>query len=388
MSNVPEFALADLVIRERANRAADNEHWALNLDQIESHSGRVLSWERVSDDDVAPSTFFFEKDTVLYSKLRPYLNKVVVADRPGVATTELVPLRVDPERVLPSYVAYFLRSPRFLQFASTVVAGAKMPRMVMSEFWKYRIPLPPLPEQRRIATILDQADALRAKRREAIAKLDQLLQSVFLEMFGDPVTNPKGWPTVLVGDAFSAFIGGKNVECPDSGSSPYRILKVSAVTKTVFAPDQSKRAPDDLVPDSEHIVRNGDLLFSRANTAELVAATAYVWETPPNLVLPDKIWRMVLRDESKLAPLFAWELFKNRAFRDELSKRSSGTSGSMKNISKAKLVLVPMPLPPLELQAKFDRFSRGLHQQRARLEHQQGGIDQLQSAIATSAFAS
>ena len=388
MSRVPEVALADLVSRQRVSPASTKEHWSLNLDQIESHSGRVLSWERVGNDQVAASTFFFDKDTVLYSKLRPYLNKVVVADRQGVATTELVPLRVDPDRVLPSYVAYFLRSPRFLQFATTVVAGAKMPRMVMTEFWKYKIPLPPLPEQRRIAAILDKADALRAQRRQAIAKLDQLLQSVFLEMFGDPVTNPKGWPMVHVGDAFSAFVGGKNVECPDSGSSPYRILKVSAVTKTVFMPDQSKLAPDGLIPASEHIVRNGDLLFSRANTAELVAATAYVWETPPNLVLPDKIWRMVLRDESKLIPLFAWELFKNRAFRDELSKRSSGTSGSMKNISKAKLMLVPMPLPPLELQNKLALLSRRLHQQRAWLERQQSGLDQVQTAIATSAFAS
>ena len=59
---------------------------------------------------------------------------------------------------------------------------------------KSKLPLPPLPEQRRIAEILDKADALRAKRRAALAQLDTLTQSIFLDMFGDPATNPKGWP--------------------------------------------------------------------------------------------------------------------------------------------------------------------------------------------------
>ena len=62
----------------------------------------------------------------------------------------------------------------------------------------FRLPLPPLPEQRRIAAILDKADELRAKRRAALAQLDGLAQSVFVEMFGDPISNPKGWPTDAV----------------------------------------------------------------------------------------------------------------------------------------------------------------------------------------------
>jgi type I restriction enzyme S subunit len=72
--------------------------------------------------------------------------------------------------------------------------GATMKHITRDKFLGIKILLPPMPEQRRIAEILDKADALRAKRREAIAKLDQLLQSVFLDMFGDPVTNPMGWP--------------------------------------------------------------------------------------------------------------------------------------------------------------------------------------------------
>jgi type I restriction enzyme S subunit len=88
-------------------------------------------------------------------------------------------------------LAYFLRSNEFLNFANTVVAGAKMPRMVMSEFWQYKIPLPPLAEQRRIAAILDQADALRSKRRESLTQLETLKQSIFLDMFGQNKNHPR-----------------------------------------------------------------------------------------------------------------------------------------------------------------------------------------------------
>jgi type I restriction enzyme S subunit len=177
---------------------AGEQVWNLNLDQIESHGGRVLKKVYVSKESLGPSTYAFEPRTVLYSKLRPYLNKVVVADEAGYATTELVPLRCKPNEVHPEYLAYFLRSSNFLKFANMVVAGAKMPRMVMSEFWDFTVPIPPLPEQRRISAILDHADALRAKRRESLAQLDSLTQSIFIEMFGDPTTNPKQWRFVAL----------------------------------------------------------------------------------------------------------------------------------------------------------------------------------------------
>lgn len=74
------------------------------------------------------------------------------------------------------------------------ITGTTRGKLTQAGAAKILIPLPPLPEQRRIAVILDQADALRAKRRAAIAKLDELTQSIFLDMFGDPITNPRSWP--------------------------------------------------------------------------------------------------------------------------------------------------------------------------------------------------
>ena len=101
----------------------------------------------------------------------------------------------DQEKLDRKYLAYYLRSKSFLSWVSNQTAGAKMPRVSIEVILGHHelIPLPPLPEQKRIAAILDKADQLRQKRQQAITLADDFLRSVFLDMFGDPVTNPKGW---------------------------------------------------------------------------------------------------------------------------------------------------------------------------------------------------
>ena len=186
--------LGDIVQKRRLPAFSPEETvWTLNLDQIESETGRVLSKVRATAGDAGTSTHRFAEGTVLYSKLRPYLNKVVVADEDGVATTELVPLFPKSDVVLPEYLAQYLRSPIFLSEASEKVTGAKMPRVILDWFWGHEIPLPPIEEQRRIAHLLDEADRLQRLRIEANAKAQRILPALFVEMFGDPETNPMGW---------------------------------------------------------------------------------------------------------------------------------------------------------------------------------------------------
>ncbi|MEZ9368454.1 restriction endonuclease subunit S [Shewanella sp. 10N.286.51.B2] len=170
-----------------------NEVWQLNLDMVESQTGKVISKVIAPVSDAGTSTHWFDERYVLYSKLRPYLNKVVLPDTQGLATTELVPMLPDAERLDRSYLVHYLRSNRFVSWINEQVAGAKMPRVSMKIFWEHEISLPPLDEQKRIAAILDKADAIRRKRQQAINLADDFLRSVFLDMFGDPVTNPKGW---------------------------------------------------------------------------------------------------------------------------------------------------------------------------------------------------
>ncbi len=103
-------------------------------------------------------------------------------------------LRPGPD-VDPAYFSHYFRTPVYRQRVSALAAGANINNLRNEHLDEMTIPLPPLPEQKRIAAILDQADGLRAKRRAALAQLDELTQAIFLEMFGDPATNPKGWPT-------------------------------------------------------------------------------------------------------------------------------------------------------------------------------------------------
>ena len=177
----------------RAKPALNDTVWHLTLDQVESGSGRIDRRVYGLASEAGLSSFAFDTGNVLYSKLRPYLNKVICPDTNGIATTELVPLRPIPTELNREYLCFYLRSPAFVSWASAQVDGAKMPRMKMKSFWAHEIPVPSLEDQIRIAYLLGKVEKLLAQRKQHVQHLDALLRSVFLEMFGDPVRNEKGW---------------------------------------------------------------------------------------------------------------------------------------------------------------------------------------------------
>lgn len=117
-------------------------------------------------------------------------------------------LRPNPAKVEPAYFAHYFQTREYRQKVSSLAAGANINNLKNEHLDDLLIPLPPLAEQRRIAAILDQADALRAKRREALAQLDSLTQSIFVEMFGDPATNPQQWPVHTLKELGKVTTGG------------------------------------------------------------------------------------------------------------------------------------------------------------------------------------
>jgi len=127
---------------------------------------------------------------------------------PGVINQALMRIRPNPEIILCRYLKWLLESPKYQRDIFGKSAGSALKNLAaISEIKKCKIPLPPLEEQRRIAAILDKADGVRRKRKEAIRLTEELLRSTFLEMFGDPVTNPKGWEIVKLGRKITNMVG-------------------------------------------------------------------------------------------------------------------------------------------------------------------------------------
>lgn len=158
--------------------------WLLNLDMVESQTGRIINYNIVSKDEIGGSVCTFDENNVLYSKLRPYLNKVVVPDGKGYATSELVPLRPDPKIINRIYLAYLLRSNEFVEMIKEKVAGAKMPRVSMSDFREFNIPVPPLELQNQFASFVEEIDKSRSRIQKSLEASQELFDSLMQDYFG------------------------------------------------------------------------------------------------------------------------------------------------------------------------------------------------------------
>ncbi|MBX4963976.1 MULTISPECIES: restriction endonuclease subunit S [Rhizobium] len=249
------------------------------------------------------------------------------------------------------WLAYALRSSRI----RTLNKAAAVPGLNRNDAYLEPVLLPPLAEQKRIAAILDKADQLHQKRRQAITFLDNLTQSIFLEMFGDPVCNPKSYPTLPLADLLSEIQSGWSPSCLDRPAvdGEWGVLKLSAVTSGTFRSDEQKALPPELAPRTKLEVRKGDILFTRKNTYDLVAACAWVDNVRPKLMISDLIFRLVIRDPGVLAPAFLWATLTNPNFRRQVQALAGGAAGSMPNISKERLRAVEIPLPNALFQHNF-----------------------------------
>ena len=211
-------------------------------------------------------------------------------------------------------------------------------------------------EQLQIADEINQVIRLIDKRKEELSLLDQLVKSRFIEMFGDPEKNPFGWDMSTIGVLISSCEAGwsGNGSQREKKDGEIAVLKVSAVTKGYFIPDECKVLDDQSNIKKYVFPQEGDLLFSRANTREMVGATAVITQNYPEYILPDKLWRIRFVDATNV--WYMKYILSSKSIRAIFASVSTGTSGSMFNVSMEKFKSIAVPLPPLELQEQFAVF--------------------------------
>lgn len=271
------------------------------------------------------------------------------------------------------YLRYWLDSHEFRLQITRLVTGSAQQNFGPSHLESIRISLPKLSEQKRIADLLERADRLRRTRRYVLELSDSFLPAAFLELFGSMKPGENLWSVAPLGDHLDALDGGINFN-PVSENEPasdWRVLKVSAVSWGEFLAEESKPISPLEQFGEKLIVKNRDLIMSRANTVELVGAVVRVRTPPPKVLLPDKLWRLKVAANSCLLPDYILFALRSRAVRREIEIRASGSSGSMKNISKEDVRGLLLPIAPLSLQQKFvslvERHERLLATQREAL---------------------
>lgn len=155
--------------------------WILNLDMIESETGKIIEKVKVPVSEIGSSTGTFNETMVLYSKLRPYLNKVVLPDGPGYATNELVPMQPDETKLKREFLASLLRSDEFVTYAKHISGGTQMPRMPMNAIRKFECILPPIEMQNDFICLLRQSD--KSKSYVTNYNVDKLMNNMLWHEF-------------------------------------------------------------------------------------------------------------------------------------------------------------------------------------------------------------
>ena len=212
-----------------------------------------------------------------------------------------------------------------------------------------RLPCHPLEEQRRIAAILDQAETLRTQRRAALALLDSLTQSLFLDMFGDPAANPKGWPMGKIGDMLESASYGTSEKSGADGQFP--VLRMNNITRNGELDLDDLKFMDLQSKDHErYLVRVGDVLFNRTNSAELVGKTAIVPPSAPPLAYAGYLVRLRVNEANH--PMYLAR-FLNTPYAKRMLRGMCKSIVGMANINAKEIQGMRIALPPLPLQQTF-----------------------------------
>jgi len=267
-----------------------------------------------------------------------------------------------PDRADRDYLERYLRSPRALAYyaaklRSTTARRRTLPR---ETFLAMPVPLPPLPEQRRIATILDKADAVSRKRQQTLDLADQFLRSAFLDLFGDPITNPKHWPVKKLGDCFAEKPRiGTIAKAADDGEC--RVVRVGDLGQ-MWLPELLQIRVTLPPKDIERFrIEPGDLLLARAIGSEDHLGKASI--VPKRGLKATEVFDshvMRLRfAESAIKPTFFWQWLKSRGGR-ALFMRNAGRTAVQFNINATQIARVSIPVPPVELQDRLAEISYAL----------------------------
>lgn len=296
-------------------------------------------------------------------------------------------LRGSPNELDPRYLYHWFSSPdtqvdaRNCGRQTTNISNMDIGRCLALE-----IPLPSLVEQRRIAEILDRADALRAKRGEATAKLDKLQQSVFLEMFGDPVTNPRGWPgTMCLGDVADICSGITKGRRTSDRVREVPYLAVANVQDRHIKLGTVKTIEATEAEIDRYRLAVNDLLLTEGGDPDKLGRGALWGGSIVDCIHQNHVFRVRVTSGSINPVYLNWLVGSARGKRYFLgvAKQTTGIA----SINMTQLKRFPLLTPPIETQERFAKAVSQIEEHKKRLNHAAEASEFLMQSLQRQAFA-
>ena len=349
-----KYKLNDVAPIQQGNVPEANSYWLLNLDMVESNTGRVIDFIYCDKSEIGSSTVKFDTENVLYSKLRPYLNKVVIPYQAGYATSEMLPLRPNTDIISREYLTYLLRSPSFVSYINEKTSGAKMPRANSSDLKAYEIDCPDLSTQNQITSLFDKLISIINTRQTELKRMDDLIKARFVELFGDPKLNPYGYSVHQLSEYIEFLTSGSRGwarYCVDDGPEWFITIKNVKDCHISTENMQPILAPDNAEAKRTR-VQEGDLLINI--TADLGRTGVVTKEIASHGAYINQHLTCIRLNQEAVEPLYVAYYMESAAGKEQfVSKNQSAVKAGLnfKSINSLRLLV-----PPKEVQQDFLRF--------------------------------
>jgi len=258
--------------------------------------------------------------------------------------------KVSPE-LENQYLYYFLKSDIGHTLITSKAEGSVRDNLKITMLAEFSIPLPHLEEQKHIAAMLDKCTALVTKYKLMLEKYDTLIKSRFIEMFGDPVQNPKGWKKTELGNLCKEVRYGTSKPASENGKYTYlRMNNITYEGELDLTNIKSIDISEDELPKCS--VRKGDVLFNRTNSIELCGKTC-LYKLDKTMVIAGYIIRV--RVSEKLNPQYVSTLFNTKSIKKLLREMAKGAVNQA-NINAQEMQSIQIPVPPISLQNEYESF--------------------------------